>query len=139
ATTDSAAVLEGINECGVRSLFGSPVLLENLARYANARGITTPRLERVIGGGAPITGPAMRALTKMMPNGEVFSNYGATEALPTTAHSAKETLEETWAKTEAGAGVCVGRPFDGVEIKIVRIQDGVADTFDELPQGEIGE
>lgn len=139
ATTDSAAVLEVIEDCGVRSLFGSPVLLENLARYANARGITTPRLERVIGGGAPITGPAMRALTKMMPNGEVFSNYGATEALPTTAHSAKETLEETWAKTEAGAGVCVGRPFDGVEIKIVRIQDGVADRFDELPQGEIGE
>lgn len=139
ATTDSAAVLEVINECGVRSLFGSPVLLENLARYANAHGITTPTLERVIGGGAPITGPAMRALTKMMPNGEVFANYGATEALPSTAHSATETLGETWAKTQEGAGICVGRPFAGVELKIARIQDGAAHAFEELPQGEIGE
>lgn len=139
ATTDSRAVLEVIEDCGVRSLFGSPVLLENLALYANAHGITTPALERVIGGGAPITGPAMRALTQMMPNGEVFANYGATEALPSTAHSATETLEETWAKTEAGGGICVGRPFEGVEVRIARIRDGAADAFDELPAGEIGE
>ncbi len=139
ASTDSGAVLQVIADCGVRSLFGAPVLLENLARYANAHGITTPRLERVIGGGAPITGPAMRALTKMMPNGEVFANYGATEALPCTAHSARETLEETWAMTEAGRGICVGRPFSGVELKIARIQDGAARAFEELPLGEIGE
>ncbi len=139
ATAKPAALLEVIQDCGVRSLFGSPVLLENMARHANAHGITTPSLERVIGGGAPITGPAMRALTAMMPNGEVYSNYGATEALPSTAHSARETLGETWSKTEAGAGVCVGRPFAGVELQIARIQDGVADTFEPLPCGEIGE
>lgn len=139
ATTDSAAVLEVIQDCGVRSLFGSPVLLENLARHANERGATAPTLERVIGGGAPIIGSSMRALTKMMPRGEVFSNYGATEALPSTAHSARETIDETWAKTEAGAGICVGRPFAGVEIRIARIQDGAATEHEELPTGEIGE
>lgn len=139
ATADPAALLEVIEDCGVRSLFGSPVLLENLARHANEHGITTPRLERVIGGGAPITGQAMRALTRMMPNGAVFSNYGATEALPSTAHSARETLDETWAKTEAGAGICVGRPFAGVELQIARIQDGAASGFEVLPRGEIGE
>ncbi len=31
ATTVSEAVLEVIRECGVRSLFGSPILLEHLA------------------------------------------------------------------------------------------------------------
>lgn len=139
ATTDSAAVLEVINDCGVRSLFGSPVLLENLARHANTHGITTPTLERVIGGGAPITGPTMRALTRMMPNGEAFSNYGATEALPSTGHGARETIEDTWAKTEDGGGICVGRPFSGVELQIARIQDGAASDFEALPQGEIGE
>lgn len=139
ATADPAALLEVIEDCGVRSLFGSPVLLENLARHANTHGIKTLRLERVIGGGAPITGPAMRALTSMMPNGEVFSNYGATEALPSTAHSARETLGETWSKTEAGAGVCVGRPFSGVELQIARIRDGAADTFEPVNRGEIGE
>lgn len=139
ATSNSAAILEVINDCGVRSLFGSPVLLENLAHHANAHGKTAPTLERVIGGGAPITGPAMEALTRMMPNGEVFANYGATEALPSTAHSARETLGDTWAKTVAGAGICVGRPFAGVELQIAKLQDGAADEFEPLPQGEIGE
>lgn len=139
ATADPAALLEVIQDCGVRSLFGSPVLLENLARHANARDATAPALERVIGGGAPIIGSSMRALTRMMPRGEAFSNYGATEALPSTAHSARETIDETWAKTEAGAGICVGRPFAGVELRIARIQDGAATEHEELPAGEIGE
>lgn len=139
ATADPAALLEVIEDCGVRSLFGSPVLLENLARHANERGVKTPRLERVIGGGAPITGPAMRALTEMMPNGQVFANYGATEALPATAHSAKETLDDTWARTVAGGGICVGRPFTGVELQIAKLQDEAATTFEPLPTGEIGE
>lgn len=139
ATTDSAAVLEVINDCGVRSLFGSPVLLENLARHAIEHGLTAPSLERVIGGGAPITGPAMQALTQLMPNGEVFANYGATEALPTTAHSARETLNDTWAKTVAGRGICVGRPFSGVELQIAKIQDDVATDFEPVGPGEIGE
>ena len=139
ATADPAALLETIEDCGVRSLFGSPVLLENLARYANEHGIQTPTLERVIGGGAPITGPAMAALTKMMPNGEPFANDGATVALPSTKHGGRETLADTWAKTQAGKGLCVGRPFTGVELKIARIQDGAAVDFEALPQDEIGE
>lgn len=139
ATTNSGAVLEVINECGVRSLFGSPVLLENLAIHAEKHGIETPSLEVVIGGGAPITGPAMARMKKMIPHGEVYANYGATEALPSTAHSARETLEDTWAKTVAGGGICVGRPFSGVELQIAKIQDGAATDFEALPQGEIGE
>jgi acyl-CoA synthetase (AMP-forming)/AMP-acid ligase II len=81
----------------------------------------------------------MRALTKMMPGGEVFANYGATEALPSTAHGATETLHDTWAKTVAGRGICVGRPFSGVELRIAKIQDGAAVDFEALAQGEIGE
>jgi acyl-CoA synthetase (AMP-forming)/AMP-acid ligase II len=81
----------------------------------------------------------MAALTKMMPNGVVCSNYGATEALPSTVHSARETLDDTWSRTEAGAGICVGRPFSGVEVQIGRIRDGVADSLEPVPTGEIGE
>jgi acyl-CoA synthetase (AMP-forming)/AMP-acid ligase II len=139
ATSDSQALLEVIRDCGVRTLFGSPVLLENLARHAEKHDLATPSLERLIGGGAPITGPAMERLARMMPNGEAYANYGATEALPTTGHSASETLSETWAMTEAGRGLCVGRPFEGVELRIAQLQDGPAEHFEELPTGEIGE
>lgn len=139
ATADPAALLEVIDDCGVRSLFGSPVLLENLARHADAHGLTAPGLERVIGGGAPITGPTMARLSRMMPNGEAFANYGATEAMPSTRLGARETLADTWAKTKEGRGICVGRPFSTVELRIARIQDRAAVDFEALPQGEIGE
>jgi olefin beta-lactone synthetase len=78
----------------------------------------------------------------MPPDGEVFANYGATEAMPSTEMPARETLGETWAATLLGKGLCVGRPFSGVELKIVRMKDGpvatLADT-EELPEGAIGE
>lgn len=143
ATADPKAIVEVINDCGVQSCFGSPVLLENIARYAVDNGIATPTFRRVIGGGAPIVARVKEALLAMVgPEGKVFSNYGATEAMPSTEMEARETLSETWRKTEAGEGLCVGRPFTGVEIAIVRMSDGVIATFDDtevLPLGEVGE
>jgi acyl-CoA synthetase (AMP-forming)/AMP-acid ligase II len=68
--------------------------------------------------------------------------YGATEALPVATISAREVLQETAARTQDGAGVCVGGRFPGIEWKIVRIDDGpIAELIDanELPTGEVGE
>jgi len=41
--------------------------------------------------------------------------------------------------TEKGRGLCVGRPFKGVELRIAKLQEGAADSFEELATGEIGE
>jgi acyl-CoA synthetase (AMP-forming)/AMP-acid ligase II len=143
AKANPKALIEVINDCGVRSCFGSPVLLENMARYAVEHKIKTPTFTRVIGGGAPIFGHVKKALLEMMgPNAEVFSNYGATEALPSTEMGGQEALAETLPMTAQGAGICVGRPFTGVELRIVKMSDGVVEHIDqtvELSDGEIGE
>lgn len=143
AKANPKAVLDVINDCGVQTCFASPVLLENIARYAVHYNIKTPTLKRIIGGGAPIYVSVKRALLEMMgAEGEVFANYGATEALPSTEMSAQEALAETFPLTDQGAGLCVGRPFEGVEIRIIRIVDGVIDSIDQtetLLDGEIGE
>jgi len=132
AQVDSGALVEVINDCGVTSLFASPVLLENAARHAIANGMKMPSLKRVIGGGAPISGPAERDLLEVMnPEGEVSANYGATEALPSTEMEARENLAEAWALTERGAGICVGRPLPGVELKIIDIIDGPIHSIEE--------
>jgi len=68
--------------------------------------------------------------------------YGATECLPVATIEAAEVLGETAAKTDAGAGVCVGRKFDSIEWRVVRISDepiASIDEAEELPTGEIGE
>ena len=143
ATADPAAIVEVLRDCGVRSMFASPALLENVARYATERGLRVDSLERVVGGGAPIRGELMERLLAMMGSrGEVAANYGATEALPSTEIEAREVLGETWAKTRQGAGICVGRPFPGVELAILPIADGEVASFDEastLEPGQIGE
>ncbi len=143
ADVDPQALIEVINDCGVKSMFGSPILLENMGRYALKNGIRTPSLKHVVGAGDIIKGPVEKLLLEMMdPEGEVYSNYGATEAMPSTEMGARETLAETWSKTDQGGGVCVGRPLPGVELRIVSIVDGVIETMDQaevLEVGKIGE
>ncbi len=143
ATADPKALLEVINDCGVKSLFGSPVLLENMARYSLKHHIKTPTLKRVIGGGAPIFASTIRPLSEMLgAGGDVWSNYGSTEALPSTEMAGQETLAQTWSRTVKGDGMCVGRPLDNIEIRIIRMSDGIIDSIDQtenLPAGETGE
>ncbi|MHB8780591.1 MAG: fatty acid CoA ligase family protein [Candidatus Geothermincolia bacterium] len=143
AQVDSGAMMRVINDCGVKSLFGSPILLENLARHALERNLTMPTLKRVIGGGAPLFGPVGAMLNQVMAaDGEAAANYGATEALPSTELESRENLAEAWDKTEVGGGICVGQPLPGVELKIIDIVDGpiasLADTT-ELATGQVGE
>jgi acyl-CoA synthetase (AMP-forming)/AMP-acid ligase II len=78
----------------------------------------------------------------MLVDGEIYSNYGATEALPVAEIAGETVLEETWARTEAGDGLCVGDPLAHVEVRIVDIVDGPIATMDDavvLEPGRIGE
>jgi acyl-CoA synthetase (AMP-forming)/AMP-acid ligase II len=78
----------------------------------------------------------------MHPDGEMFTPYGATEALPIASIESREVLEETADKTRQGAGTCVGRRFSGIDWRVIAIEDGPIATIDRtrsLPSGEIGE
>lgn len=143
AQVNSAALIGVINDCKVTSFFAAPILIENLAREALARNLTMPSLQRVIGAGAPITGPVEQMLAAVTgPEAELAANYGATEAMPSTELSSREHLAGLWDKTEQGAGVCVGHPLPGVELRIIGIVDGPIDSVDQTTQpgpGEVGE
>ncbi len=139
---DPRALLEVIRDCKVQTLFASPVILENLARLGE-EGATAPSLRTVIGGGAPLYAHVIGPLRAMMGEGaEVHADYGATEALPATEMPGHEALAETFAATARGDGLCVGRPFDGVTVKVVEIVDGTIPTLAfarELRTRQIGE
>ncbi len=140
---DPVRLLRTINDCGVRSMFGSPALLTNLAREAARSGVKTPSLERIVAGGAEVPGPLFAEVKAMLgTNGEMYSDYGATEALPVTEIAGDTVIERTWPRTEQGAGVCVGSALPGVELRIVAPSEGPIPTWSdatELPVGEIGE
>lgn len=140
---DPARLVRTIRDCGVRSMFASPALLTNLADHCEATGTTLPSLRRIVAGGAEVPGPLFARVRPLLgPGGDLHSDYGATEALPVSEIAGATVVGETWARTEAGAGLCVGRPLHGVEVRIVAATDGPIATIDAatpLAAGEIGE
>lgn len=143
ADVDPQAIIEVVNDTKVRTFFASPALLERVAAYAKANAVKMPSVERVIGGGAPVFAPLIEALRPSIhPKGEIWANYGATEALPSTEMGDREFMGETNPHTARGAGICVGRPFPGIELKIVEISDGIIARLSDAEacaEGEIGE
>ncbi|MEN1681311.1 MAG: fatty acid CoA ligase family protein [Planctomycetota bacterium] len=123
--------------------FASPAVWDRLSRHAEATGETIPTLKKVFSCGAPVPARVIRRTLKMVhPDAELHTPFGATEALPVATIEAREILDETAAKTDEGAGVCVGRKFDSIDWRIVKITDDPIATIDqaeELPAGEIGE
>ncbi|MEO8846418.1 MAG: fatty acid CoA ligase family protein [Kofleriaceae bacterium] len=141
ADVDPRALVEVIRDCGVQTLFASPVILENLAQLGRDEGVTARSLRTVIGGGAPMYGDVIGPLRAMI-GGEVHADYGATEALPATEMTGAEAMTETYAATARGAGLCVGHAFEGVEVKVIAFTDGPIATLADariLPATEIGE
>lgn len=76
------------------------------------------------------------------PRPQIFTPYGATEALPVAVIGSGEILGETAALTSLGLGTCVGKPVPYVDVKIIRISDEPIETWSYdlvLPVGEVGE
>jgi olefin beta-lactone synthetase len=143
ARVDPRKVLGAIAHFGVTNLFGSPALLRRVGRYAEESGIKLPTLRRVISAGAPVPAKEVARFARLMAGGaQVHTPYGATEALPVSTIGSDEVLSGTGARTAEGAGVCVGRPVEGMAVKVIRITDEPIPTWSddlELPAGEVGE
>jgi acyl-CoA synthetase (AMP-forming)/AMP-acid ligase II len=130
-----------ISDWGVTNLFGSPALLRRIVSHPDRPPL--PSLRRVLSAGAPVPADLLEPLTKLLaPGVQVFTPYGATEALPVCNIGSSEILLETRGRTTEGAGVCIGRPVDGMTVRVIRISDEPIPTWSDdlvLPTGEIGE
>lgn len=138
AAADPAMLSGLINDHKAVQLFGSPALIDNLGRYGERTGVKLPSLERVISCGAPVRQAVIDRISKMLrPGVPVHTPYGATEALPVACISGEEL-----SALGPGRGVCVGRPWPGVETFVIKITDGpISGWSPDLPlkDGETGE
>jgi acyl-CoA synthetase (AMP-forming)/AMP-acid ligase II len=143
ANVDPTKIIAAVERFKVSNLFGSPALINRVGRYGVEHGIKLPTLRRVISCGAPVSAKAIERFATMLgPGAQVFTPYGATESLPVANIGGDTILKETRHRTDAGKGVCVGRPIHGLEVRVIPITDDPVPTFDELtalPPGEIGE
>jgi acyl-CoA synthetase (AMP-forming)/AMP-acid ligase II len=140
ATLDPHKAMSQMRQFGVTNLFGSPAVVQRLTDAAEPMPAT---LRRVISAGAPASVPVLERFTKLLPpDVQVFTPYGATEALPVANIGSDEILGETRHLTERGKGVCVGRAVAGMTVHVVRITDDAIPTWDDtlcVPPGVVGE
>jgi olefin beta-lactone synthetase len=125
------------------SAFGSPAIWKNVAPYCIERNIVFGSMKRILMAGAPIPVTTHEAFSHILPAGaEIHTPYGATESLPVASIGTTQVLTDTHAQTRQGAGTCVGRPVDAVEVRIIGIDDGNIETWSDdllVPQGQVGE
>ncbi len=142
ATIDPAKAMSQMRQFGVTQMFASPAVLNRLVSR-EATPIAFSTLRRVVSAGAPARPDVLEAFAKLLsPGVQVFTPYGATEALPVANIGSDEILGETRFATEQGKGVCVGQPVPGVTVSVIRISDDPIPTWDEslcVPPGVVGE
>lgn len=143
ARADPARLVEAITTHGCTTMFGSPALIDNLGRHGVEKGITLPTLRRVLSAGAPMRNDVLERMSKLLAgDAQIFTPFGATESLPVASIGSREVLGETASGAAAGQGVCVGRPVEGMTVRIIGITDAPIPTWSDgllCPAGEIGE
>jgi acyl-CoA synthetase (AMP-forming)/AMP-acid ligase II len=143
ADADPEKLLEAIYDQGVTNMFASPALLDRLGEYGVAEGIRLPSIRRVVSAGAPVPPAVLETFSELLNEDvPVFTPYGATEAMPVMLVDSGEILSETRTFTEKGYGICVGRPVEGLDVRIIKISDDpILEWSDGLVVGvgEIGE
>lgn len=143
ASADPKKLLAAANDWRVTQAFASPAVWRVLGDYCTKTGSRIPSLKQVFSCGAPVPAEVVRTTLGYIADGaQMHTPYGATECLPVATIEAAEVLGETAARTANGAGVCVGRKFDSVDWRVIRISDdpiATVDDAEDLPTGEIGE
>ena len=144
AGVDPRKILDPIRRYEITQAFASPAVWDRVGRYCERAGETIPHLRRVLSAGAPVPLAVLERMTVALerPDADIFTPYGATEALPISSIAASQVLEETAQASREGAGTCVGTLFPGVAVKIVTQTAGpiaALQDVQELPTGAIGE
>jgi len=143
AEVDPEKIIEAIINQGVTNMFASPALLHRVGGFGKQNGIKLPSLKRVVSAGAPVSADNIEQFTSVLcDSAEVHTPYGATEAVPVASISSHEILNETRRLAEKGYGICVGRPLNGLDIRIIRISDSPINQWKDdlvLDASEIGE
>lgn len=143
ATVDPAGIARAVNEFAATTMFGSPALLNRVSRWGVAQGQRLPSLRRVISAGAPVAPAVLQRFTQLLSqDAEIFTPYGATEALPVASIGSREVLADTGRQGAEGKGTCVGRPLAGTSVHIIAISDDALPDWSAvqlLPANEVGE
>jgi acyl-CoA synthetase (AMP-forming)/AMP-acid ligase II len=143
ALVDPVKIIEAIENHGVTNMFASPALLNRVGKFGKENEVKLPSLRRVVSAGAPVSPGNIEQFASMfVGDTQVHTPYGATEAVPILSIESNEILNETKQFSEDGYGMCIGRPIEDADIKIIKVIDGPIPAWDDAlltERGEVGE
>lgn len=143
AQVNPVKIIEAIENHGVTNMFASPALLNRVGQYGRENGIKLPSLRRVVSAGAPVSPANIEQFSSMLSNEtQIHTPYGATEAVPIISIGSHEILSETRKLSEQGFGMCVGRPIENTNVKLIEISDEPITQIQDLlevPENQVGE
>ena len=123
----AGALADAVAAIDATVVFASPAALRNVVTTGDALqlrqrdALTGIRL--LMSAGAPVGLPLLRSVQRLLPQAELHTPYGMTEALPVADVSLPELVA-----AGSGDGVCVGRPLPGVDVRVSPLSSsGVAD------------
>ncbi|MBG0779760.1 MAG: AMP-binding protein [Desulfotignum balticum] len=136
-------IIEAIENHGITNMFASPALLNRVGKYGRENDITLPSLRRVVSAGAPVSPDNIEQFAGLLSDdAQIHTPYGATEAVPVISIASNEILSETRHLSEKGFGLCIGRPIENTQVKLIKITDTpITQIRDSLlvPEKQVGE
>ena len=143
AEADPDMLVSMIEQYRVTNLFGSPALMNTLTRHLAAHGLELPTLRRALSAGAPVPPSVVERMHgALQSTADLHTPYGATEVLPVATIAGRELLGDLSDGNRQGKGICVGRPLEANDVRIIRITDqAIEDLSDavDVDPGEVGE
>ncbi|MGO0574861.1 alpha/beta fold hydrolase [Ornithinimicrobium panacihumi] len=140
-TLTAAGLAEAVSAIEASAVFAAPAALRNIIATADdltpdqREALTGPTL--VLSAGAPVPVELLRQVREILPSARTHTPYGMTEALPVATLDPTELAP---GEAESQAGVCVGRPVAGVEVRIAPLdENGIPSPQIVSTAGTVGE
>ena len=139
-TLTAPALADAVAAVGADAVFASPAALRNVVSTADRlttaqrADLAGPRL--LLSAGAPVPVDLLHQVRGLLPSAATHTPYGMTEVLPVATHDPTELAPGDG----SGAGVCVGRPVEGVDVAVAPLDaHGVPDDDLVTTPGTVGE
>lgn len=141
AWVDPAPVLELVRRYRPAFGLGSPAFWGRVGDHCARTGARLDGVRLLLLFGAEVHESILRNLrTALADEAEIHTPYGSTEAQPLCTIADRELLDPQLLDARGRLGVCVGRPLDGVDLRLVRVTDDAMSPEDaRRDPGPVGE
>ncbi|HXH30272.1 MAG TPA: fatty acid CoA ligase family protein [Bacteriovoracaceae bacterium] len=139
AACDPQKIVTNIQDSKATFVAGSPIIWERVGKYCLEQKIQLGSVKQVVMFGAPVRSEIHQMYQQILPHGDTYTPYGATECLPVSLISGSEVLAGKQLLSLQGKGTCVGKAVPGVEIKILDVSDSPKTSLDEVAPDMVGE